>query len=73
MFHIRLFKRADTPAMITLFQRSIREVASDHYTPEQIKVWAPDVIEGEGFSVMQEQQVERGGQVLVNFKMVKLL
>jgi len=154
MFHIRLFKRADTPAMITLFQRSIREVASDHYTSEQIKVWAPDVIEGEawtkrcqsrptwlawsgvqlagfvdlegdghldllyvspdfqrcgvakllyqqvekqailqgnskiyveaslsargffegqGFSVMKEQQVERGGQVLVNFKMVKLL
>ncbi|MDV7339838.1 GNAT family N-acetyltransferase [Terasakiella sp. A23] len=50
MFQIRLFEPGDEAAMITLFQRSIREVASLHYTPDQIKVWAPDEIDVEAWT-----------------------
>lgn len=41
MFHIRKFTPADTAAMITLFYRSVHEVACHHYSPAQLDAWAP--------------------------------
>jgi len=41
MFHIQQFTPADTAAMITLFYRSVHEVACQHYSPAQLDAWAP--------------------------------
>jgi len=44
MLLIRLFEPSDSAEMITLFRRSIHEVACQHYSPQQLDVWAPQVI-----------------------------
>lgn len=41
MFHIQTFTPADTTAMITLFYRSVHEVACEYYSPAQLDAWAP--------------------------------
>jgi GNAT superfamily N-acetyltransferase len=38
---VREYKTADLNAVIALFGRSVREIASRDYTPAQISVWAP--------------------------------
>lgn len=50
-FTLRLFEPGDVPAMVTLFYRSVHEVACAHYTPEQLMVWAPDDMTGQGWDV----------------------
>jgi putative acetyltransferase len=37
---IRSYQPADLDAVITIFERAVREVASAHYTPAQIDAWA---------------------------------
>jgi putative acetyltransferase len=39
---VRPYRPEDLAAVLGLFQRSVREVASRDYTPEQISAWAPD-------------------------------
>lgn len=39
---IRPFEPGDAPALYQVFHSAIHEVASDHYSPEQIRAWAPD-------------------------------
>lgn len=40
---IRRFIDADAPALCEIFYRSVHEVASARYTPEQVNAWAPVV------------------------------
>ncbi|WP_419798305.1 MAG: GNAT family N-acetyltransferase [Terasakiella sp.] len=47
MISIRLFKTPDCEAMITLFQRSVHEIACQHYNPAQLAAWAPKEINQE--------------------------
>lgn len=49
-FTLRLFDPADVPAMVTLFYRSVHEVACEYYSPEQLAVWAPDGMTGQGWA-----------------------
>ena len=37
---IRSYQPADLDAVITIFERAVREVASAHYTPAQLDAWA---------------------------------
>ncbi len=37
---IRAYSTADTPALRQIYQSSIRELALDHYSSEQIQAWA---------------------------------
>lgn len=37
---IRPYQPSDLDAVITIFERAVREVASKHYTPAQIDAWA---------------------------------
>lgn len=37
---IRPYLPSDLDAVITIFERAVREVASKHYTPAQINAWA---------------------------------
>lgn len=37
---IRSYQPADLDAVITIFERAVRELASAHYTPAQIDAWA---------------------------------
>ncbi len=37
---IRPYQPSDLDAVITIFERAVREVASAHYTPAQIDAWA---------------------------------
>ncbi|MBS0470111.1 MAG: GNAT family N-acetyltransferase [Proteobacteria bacterium] len=38
--HIRPFTAADAPALANLFRRSVLEIGSRDYTPEQVAAWA---------------------------------
>jgi putative acetyltransferase len=38
---VREYKASDLDAIVALFGRSVREIASRDYTPDQISVWAP--------------------------------
>jgi putative acetyltransferase len=38
---VREYKAGDLNAVVALFGRSVREIASHDYTPTQISVWAP--------------------------------
>jgi putative acetyltransferase len=40
----RKFKIEDTAAVISLFRNTVRSVNRQHYTEEQTKAWAPDII-----------------------------
>lgn len=42
-YKIRKYEQKDADALCVLMFRSIREIASKDYTPEQIKVWAARV------------------------------
>lgn len=42
MIAIRPYKADDLDEVVDVFQRSVREVACQHYSLEQIAVWAPD-------------------------------
>lgn len=42
--NIIVFSPNDLNEMITLFRESVARVGNDHYTPEQLKAWAPDDI-----------------------------
>jgi putative acetyltransferase len=39
---VRDYEPQDLDAVLELFQRSVREVASHDYAPEEIAAWAPD-------------------------------
>lgn len=42
---IRPYKISDTQAIITLFRDAVHAIASKHYSPEQVAVWAPQEID----------------------------
>ena len=39
--HIRTFRLEDTEELVQLFYETVHTVNGLHYTPEQLKVWAP--------------------------------
>jgi len=45
MVTLRPYRPDDAPALLTLFQDTIRRVNSRDYTPEQIRAWASDDID----------------------------
>ena len=47
---VRQYRSADLPAIVTLFGRSVREVASRDYTLEQTTAWAPESPDVEGWA-----------------------
>lgn len=42
---VRRYTPADTEPLIALFRNTVRTVNAADYTPEQLEVWAPDVID----------------------------
>ena len=40
--HIREFKLDDLPTVVSLFQRTVREINIRDYSPVQVRAWAPD-------------------------------
>jgi putative acetyltransferase len=44
---IRPFKTSDTPELIKLFRDAVHAINIQHYSPEQIAVWAPEEIDEE--------------------------
>ena len=42
MIQIRPFHIADAPQIAQLFHQTVREVNIQHYSPRQVKAWAPD-------------------------------
>jgi putative acetyltransferase len=46
---IRQYAAADASGLTSLFQSSVREIASRDYTASQIRAWAPDAIDEEQF------------------------
>lgn len=44
---LRLFDPADLPAILALFQGTVRRVNSRDYSLEQVKAWAPDELNAE--------------------------
>jgi putative acetyltransferase len=42
MISVRHYAASDLAAVVSLFQRSVREVACRDYSPAQIAVWAPE-------------------------------
>ena len=58
--HIRPFRPEDAPALARIFYDAVHEVAGLHYSPEQVKAWAPVVPDSERF-------LERGadGRILL--------
>lgn len=45
---LREFSPADLSAVVDAFSRSVREINSRDYIPEQIAAWAPDPPSHEG-------------------------
>lgn len=41
--HIRPFQKGDEAKLAALFHAAIHQIASQHYTPEQVNAWAPQV------------------------------
>ncbi len=39
---LRRYEPSDLPAIVAVFQRSVREFASRDYSPAQVEVWAPE-------------------------------
>lgn len=58
--HVRTFRSGDAPALARIFYGAVHQVAGRHYSPEQVKAWAPVVPSPEGF-------LERGadGRILL--------
>lgn len=51
---VRDYQPADAPALLDLFLRSIREIASVHYSPDQVAAWASAEIRVEDFATRRE-------------------
>jgi len=47
---IRTYRAEDVHQIVELFRRSVRELASRDYTPEQIAAWAPETPEPPAWS-----------------------
>ena len=47
---LRPYRPSDVDALIALFRDSVRRVALRDYTPEQLRAWAPDAIDREGWA-----------------------
>lgn len=47
--HIRAFRSGDAPALAQIFHDAVHQVGARHYSPEQLKAWAPAVPKPEGF------------------------
>ncbi|HEX8239959.1 MAG TPA: GNAT family N-acetyltransferase [Allosphingosinicella sp.] len=58
--HIRSFRPEDSPALAEIFHSAVHRIGALHYSPEQVKAWAPAVPGPERF-------VERGadGRILL--------
>jgi GNAT superfamily N-acetyltransferase len=54
---VREYRPDDLGAIVTLFQRSVREVASRDYPPAQISAWAPEARDLEAWA----RRLETGG------------
>ncbi|HEV2601382.1 MAG TPA: GNAT family N-acetyltransferase [Candidatus Babeliales bacterium] len=44
---IRPFSLSDTPALITLFRDAVHAINIQHYSPEQVAMWAPEEMNAE--------------------------
>ena len=47
--HIRAFRPGDAPALARIFHAAVHRVGGRHYSPEQLKAWAPVVPDPQGF------------------------
>jgi putative acetyltransferase len=47
---VRSFRDTDAAALAQIFFSAVHELASAHYSPEQIKAWAPGVPDAEQFA-----------------------
>jgi len=47
--HIRSFRPGDAPALARIFYAAVHQVGGLHYSPEQLKAWAPAVPDPERF------------------------
>ena len=58
--HVRAFRPGDAPALARIFYAAVHQIGGLHYSPEQVKAWAPAVPSPERF-------VERGadGRILL--------
>jgi putative acetyltransferase len=54
---VREYRASDLEAVVSLFQRSVREVASRDYSPVQISAWAPERPDREAWG----RRLETGG------------
>jgi putative acetyltransferase len=54
---VREYRPDDLEAVVALFQRSVREVASRDYPPAQISAWAPEALDFEAWA----RRLETGG------------
>lgn len=54
---IRAYQPRDLEATVFLFQRSVRDVASSDYSPEQIAAWAPEPPDWDAWA----RRLETGG------------
>ena len=48
---LRPYRPSDVDALIALFRDSVRRVALRDYTLEQLRAWAPDAIDREGWAL----------------------
>ena len=54
---IRPYKTSDTQAIIILFREAVHAIASKHYSPEQIAVWAPQEIDAARWQKSLEETI----------------
>jgi putative acetyltransferase len=54
---VRRYSPKDLPAMLALFGRSVRELASRDYAPEQLAAWAPELPDVDGWSKRLSNQM----------------
>jgi putative acetyltransferase len=54
---VREYRASDLEAVVSLFQRSVHEVARRDYSPAQISAWAPDAPDREAWA----RRLETGG------------
>ena len=54
---VRSYSTEDLPAVLALFERSVREIASHDYVPEQVAAWAPELPDVNGWSKRLSSQM----------------
>ena len=54
---IRAYKSSDTAEIISLFRDAVHSIAIQHYTPEQVAVWAPETIDAKQWQTSLEQNI----------------